>query len=439
MTTARQKYLVPLTLAVTFVLALSALLELSPRDETSLDLSYRALRGWAAHDSWKPMFDAWTLPEARQGDGLYERLFFTEQTKFQYAPTSLLVFDGLALFGPSSFDELKAAGNLISRASLALLVMVVFYLLTPPLRPPRQAPIEWLHQLALAAAFCLLFYPFTKGLHLGQIQSWITCLIAAAVAAWSSGRPATSGVLVALAALLKPQYGLLLVWGLLRREWRYSVAFFVTGGVFGIVSLFRYGFGNHLEYLGVLSFLSRHGESYYPNQSINGLTHRLLGNGNNLEWVQGFPPFSPLVYTITLVTSLCLLGLALIPKSGTSRESRTADLTCCILAMTIASPIAWEHHYGILLPIAACVFGGRCGTLSKPQLALVVTATIAAATLNEWPNALADTPFNPLQSGLLVAALACLGLLVTLRARPRSDTRRAVDGGLGATLESRLF
>jgi len=53
----------------------------------------------------------------------------------------------------------------------------------------------------------------------------------------------------------------------------------VTGQVLGVlsgfvpialVSVWRYGLHNHLAYLGVLSFLSRHGEQFYPNNSING-------------------------------------------------------------------------------------------------------------------------------------------------------------------------
>ncbi len=88
-----------------------------------------------------------------------------------------------------------------------------------------------------------------------------------------------------------------------------------------------YGFYHYLDYLPVLSFLSRHGESFFPNQSVNGLMHRFFFNGNNLQWVSDqFPPFNPIVYACSLIAGAIILGPALFwqrknagpPRSGTA-------------------------------------------------------------------------------------------------------------------------
>ena len=100
--------------------------------------------------------------------------------------------------------------------------------------------------------------------------------------------------------LIKPHYGLFVLWALLRKEWRFAFACVAAGlvGLIGSVAVF--GFANHLDYLPVLSHLAERGETYYPNHSVNGLLNRLMSVGEpelyrNLDWGDGaFPPFNRL-------------------------------------------------------------------------------------------------------------------------------------------------
>src|SRR4029078_8653629 len=109
----------------------------------------------------------------------------------------------------------------------------------------------------------------------------------------------------------------------------------------------------------VVSFMGQRGEAYYPNQSINGLLNRLMSISdpvryNNLEFhMSEFAPFNPLVYVLTVVSSAVIL-LAAIAWRGKD-EDRVFDFCRMAVSLTVASPIAWEPHYGILLPIFAVV------------------------------------------------------------------------------------
>ena len=47
------------------------------------------------------------------------------------------------------------------------------------------------------------------------------------------------------------------------------------------LSLFRYGLHNNLAYLDVLSFLSKHGESFFANNSVNGILNGYLSPNNS--------------------------------------------------------------------------------------------------------------------------------------------------------------
>jgi hypothetical protein len=76
---------------------------------------------------------------------------------------------------------------------------------------------------------------------------------------------------IGLACADKPQLALLLIWALLWRQTAFSAGVLVCVVPIGVVSLAYYGLHNHLAYLDVLAFLSQHGDSFYANNSINGI------------------------------------------------------------------------------------------------------------------------------------------------------------------------
>jgi hypothetical protein len=84
-----------------------------------------------------------------------------------------------------------------------------------------------------------------------------------------------------------------------------------------------------------------------------------------------------------------------------------------MLSLTVATPIAWEHHYGILLPIVAIVVPtclserlfGRWTILS-----LVVVFFLSSQRLDIF-HRFAETPLNILQSHVLFAGIMTLFLL----------------------------
>jgi hypothetical protein len=219
--------------------------------------------------------------------------------------------------------------------------------------------------------------------------------------------------------LVKPQYGVLVVWGAMRRQWRFVWAAAVTGGAGLAASVWLFGFANHLDYLRVLSFISRHGESFYANQSVNGLLNRLLGNGNSLSFEpNAFAPYHPVVYAVTTAGSLAFLGLGLFGPRRPEGRGSALDFGTAALAATLASPVAWEHHYGILIPLYAVLFGDLCRA-PRRRWGLALLGISYALTGNFFAvlNRTADTPFNFLQSYVLAGALLTLALLVGRRAR----------------------
>lgn len=371
-------------------------------------------------DSWSVMLMAheWLRLNPGNDGELYQEIFFTGGHKFQYAPTSLLPVDLLAALGlEPSIQLMNEVNRGVFLASLAGLSALV-WLAVPRLSGGAGGPDINRARLVLTLAAPVagvVFFPLIFAYDVGQLQAWINGLFIAAAIAWLLGRPAAAGVLIGLVCLLKPQFGLFLLWGLLRREWRFAAALAITGAAGLALSVALYGFNSHLAYLEVLSFLSRHGESYIANQSANGMLHRLFGNGEVTEFEShGFPPFHAAVYVGTLLMTLGLLALLGFLRRREGEFGRLMDFLLAALVFTAASPIAWEHHYGVLMPMFALLAAGW--VIASPvksywRAGVAGGAIFFAASLPLW----AVLPVSPalflLQSNLYLAGLAMIALL----------------------------
>lgn len=407
-----------------------------------LDLALYLWSGWSAlwpirewllgsplegGDSWNVMNRALAFVRAHPDEPLYQNIFFEQQLKFQYAPTSLLPLVGLQALGLDTGVETMNAINRGLIALTALAVGVVAWLALRKLKP--EAVLERQAAAVIAAGATLLFYPVMMGYHLGQLQVWINALFAFAVVAWLTDRRILTGALIALICVLKPQFGLFAVWALLRREWRFLGGLAAVGGVCLIASVALFGFANHVDYLGVLSHLSRHGEAYWANQSANGLFQRLVGLGPLLEWeANSLPPYHPLVYFGTLLTSLAIVAAALLIKRGDGAMARVTDFLLAALAFTIASPIAWEHHYGVLAPMLAVLL---CLVLAMPEsrdrrawLIALAAVYMLSAICFDVTRALPGL-LSVFQLYLYVAALGALVMLRRLSRRSPAPASRS--------------
>lgn len=378
----------------------------------------------AAFDSWTPMIRALELLRGPDGAALYEQLFFAQQTKFQYPPTSLLPIDLLGAIMPLSLPNLNLlnlALALLNAAALALLTRFAFRAAPAPAFDTR-----WLPALAFVAA--LLFQPFTRAFALGQIQVWIDLAVTLACLLWWTGHRGAAGVMIGLACVIKPQFGMLLLWALLWRRWDFAAGFLAAALPVAAISILRFGWHNHLTYLEVLSFIARHGESFYANNSVNGIVNRLLFNGPNLTWdPNAFAPYHPVVHAATLLASLVFLALPLLPALLWRRgQPRAFDFGFALLCFTMASPIAWEHHYGVMLPLY--VLALRFATVeapaaSRPRLLMLLGLSWAlAAGRIPLLGALSGTPLNILQAHLFLGA-ALLLCVLGVAAYRRQDAR----------------
>lgn len=270
----------------------------------------------------------------------------------------------------------------------------------------------------LATAFAAFFFmPITLAFSLGQAQIFLDLFFALLVLFWVVGKQRAAGVMMACLAMVKPQFGLLLLWAALRKRWSALISGAITLGIGAALSLLAFGARNNLDYIGVMSGLSRKAQSHYANQSMFGLLNRAIFNGENIPYhPYVYPPFVPWVYYVTLATTAVLVIFAL-AYPWRERAGSMADLGTVGVVSVIATPMAWEHHYGVMLTIFVWLWFGNYRLGAGRVIWLALSWILIADFLSPF-NALANLPvLNVLQTYMYFGALLLIGLLTSAHAR----------------------
>jgi Glycosyltransferase family 87 len=379
---------------------------------------------YSGEDSWFPMSRALDFLHGSSSDLVYQKLFFSEHVKFQYPPTGLLALDLLRWLGigtSAGFNAINAGllivtGLVFSAFSVQILGQIRFFSLRVPVGP-----------IAFLAA--IRFYPSNLAFQIGQMQILLGLLFL--LACWASwhDRRALAGCLIALAATVKPQFfplGLLALW---RKNWSFVAGLAAVTAASLVLSISLYGWRTHLDYLDVLGFLSKHGEYQHLNQSVDGILVRWLYQGPSLDRdpsglipQSAFPPYIAGVYIPTILSSVLMLVIPfLVRAKANDRTSRLLEFCGASILFTMASPIAWVHHYNILLPIYVVALKAVFDRWQGIRAATVLTLLAASFVLTGYPLVPAGDPTMPslnlLQSHVFFGALVLVGvLLVEMRA-----------------------
>lgn len=403
-------------------------LPLEPQHVTTLDYTAGFFSRVAHGDSWKAMRTALFYTDAPRAKPLYTAVYFDNNVRFQYPPSSLLVLDALRAIGGQDAILDPALNGISWWCAIAMAPLLIRIFQLARRRFDGQGGSNPASEVVYAIAIVLAlftFYPVVRGYYLGQIQVWIDLLLTAVVWAWLEGRRSTAGALLACICVIKPTLAIVVIWGALRRQWDFIVGFAIPMSLVAIAALLVYGFENHVDYLGVLSYISRQGEIFHPNQSMNGLLHRLVGNGDSLEWERNtLIAYHAGVHAGTVISSLVLVAIGLFVARVRSTTDGVVELAIVVLCSTLAAPTVWTHHYGVTLPLFAATLplllrsdGGDRDHVSRTVLLGFVLAYALISNNYRVLNRLADTPFNVLQSYVYFGGLTLLGLLLAIRAR----------------------
>lgn len=368
------------------------------------------LRQWT--DSWRPMMTSLDYWHAHPGQPIYQAKLYDTLI---YSLASVLPLQAMRAAGLGDHAVLRILAVASWLAILALAAICI--LLARRLLAQRAAALTWPAALAIVLAV-LGCYPLLKGYSLGNAQTFLSLGFALMLWLWTTGREREAGAVAAALALVKPQYVLLLVWMLGRRRWSAAVSCVVTAAVLLGVSVAVFGWHNNFDYIGVLAGLSHKAQSHFANQSMFGTLNRAIFNGENLGYTPYvYTPYIRWVYLVTVGTAIALVAAVLFFPWGRLRGS-AADLSAMGIVSVAASPMAWEHHYGIVCGVFVWAwFSEAMWRRERPWL----LATAFLLTMNFWSatNLLADRPgWNVLQSYMYFGALLLVAALMRLALRP---------------------
>lgn len=414
----RHQAIVTLLLGITG-LAVCALLPLLAMRALHLPNDLWLVQAWfngrqAGNDSWTPLANALDYVNAHGGAGLYQTTYFASAFQFLYPPTSLVVVrltDQLGLLDWHSINEMnRACWPLVPAimSALACLTLAVLHR-----QGTRLGPMHFMLAAALGIAATLLYYPFLIIVREGQIQNALNLLIILSMLFWTLDRKAASGIAIGLVCIIKPQLGILLVWAVLRREWRFAAALALTGVAVCTASIAMFGWQVHLEYLDLLGFLSRRGESYIQNQGLNGVLNRMLFIGNNLVWdgTHRQITYDARVHFATLAGTVTLIGLALFYRMRA--VSQPLDFAFALVTFTLASPVAYNYHFGMLpATFILVLFALRAWHVGGKYYWWLAAVVLLTANRFGITDLLAGSRLNILQSHFFFGLILLIGLLL---------------------------
>jgi hypothetical protein len=340
-------------------------------DTVTLEIVGHALKSPAGTDSSYYMqmgLDAFHAP----GHRIFPKLFFADHQKFIYPPASLFLIEAMGQSPRIHLSEDTARLALLLVSWLGTLAAAVWFY------REQRGSITVL-EAASIVLLGVLFLPIAEALYRGQAQLGLTFLWGLSAILFGRGRRDWAGFVLAITCAFKPQLALFLLWGALRKEWRFTGAFAATTGLIGLCSLAHFGVQNNLDYFSVLGYLSRHGEALWANQSVNGILNRLLRNGDPMSWNPTvYPPYRASIYLASTAFSAAgiLAGLLLPWRNGWA--ATTADFLFFGCISVVISPIAWEHHYGYFFFLLVYLFA-RAERLSRLRWAVLAACTLAMA------------------------------------------------------------
>jgi alpha-1,2-mannosyltransferase len=359
-------------------------------------------------DSWEPMLKSLDYFRAHPESPIYQAKLYDTLIYSLVSLLPLALLERLGITGESMFRLLAWSSWLA-----VWLVGGISALLASKLLALRDAKLSVTSTVALFIA-CIFFYPLLKGYTLGNAQTFLTLGFTLLIYLWSMGKEKSSGIVVAALAMVKPQYILILLWMAVRKRWGAFWSGILFAAAMFSISIMVFGWRNNLDYLPVLAGLSHKAQAHYANQSMFGTLNRLIFNGENLSYhPYVYTSYVPWIYYATVATSLLLAGLALFYPWGKFRGS-TPDIANMGIVSVVASPMAWEHHYGIVFPVFVWLWF-RYGCWEQRPTWLLGVSFFLCSTWLSVTTLLASKPiFNVLQSYIYFGALLLMFLLYRL-------------------------
>lgn len=248
-------------------------------------------------------------------------------------------------FGLLPYPQAFLAWTLLSLAAFAGSAWLVVRLLAIPLSPWALLP---------TLTLLLACHPFRQQMSQGQPNLFLLLLLTGAWAADRSERPRLAGALVGIAAAIKLFPAFILLYFVLRREWRALTAALLTLAGLTLLTAAILGSESFTTFATDVVPRVRAWRSNWNNASLPGLWSKLFDPGTKGSHVQPVRLDPALAQLGTALSCMVLLAAwAAGVREATTLAGRDRAFAASVLAMLLVAPVTWEHYFVLLLvPLA---------------------------------------------------------------------------------------
>jgi hypothetical protein len=255
-----------------------------------------------------------------------------------HPPTSVLLAVPLAWL---DYPEAVLVWNLLSLLALAASLWLMNRQLLCTSSPWTILPLM---------TFLLLCGPFRQHVIQGQLTLVLLLLLTGAWVADRTNRPTLAGILVGTAMAIKLFPGFMLLYFLVRRQWKAvamtALAFSaLTGLTLGLA-----GTETYRDYISEVMPLVKGFEGSWLNASFAGFWSRLFNPATVEYHVRVLWPIPSLAQAGTLLCQLAvvvLLGWTV--SLVRTRTERDLAFGLVMVGMMLVSPITWDHYFLLLI------------------------------------------------------------------------------------------
>lgn len=307
--------------------------------------------------------------------------------------------------------------------ALSLICFVLTIVLLVKLNPPRH----WLHWTAILIICCALIGIFRDEIKIGQVDILLTFFAASSFFAYTRKRPVLAGVLLALACVVKPFFGVLLFYYVWKRAYRAAISCLLTGlACFGL-SFAILGWQVNLEWLQVARDLSQ--PPYTTTRveiSLQSFLLRLIASFHPSAPSNTLATWPATLGAVVLAVVICALALRLVRRQPAQAERHALEFALWVVGMLLAFPIIEDIHVMALVIslvlLATSVLALRARGQAGRSLLLLTGATFLYfmnPLLPRWQWADAVEPVTTrlaIQMGAyLLGLLLVFGVICALR------------------------
>lgn len=226
---------------------------------------------------------------------------------------------------------------------------VAVYVLAFCLLGFRFGTTRW--RIWLLAALFVFSWPFVVSVHLGQLTPLTLLVVSGLLWSWLDGQRVIAGICLALGILLKIPVAVLVLFFVVKREWRLllsSAIALIAATVAGVV---RFGWATHVDYWHMVVGKNESGTLLaFNNQNLYAFVARFLHPPALLDW--SVTPISPGLRLALFAVSATILAAASWKawrENAADDAARTVQLCAFLVASLLIMPVSWDHYYLLLI------------------------------------------------------------------------------------------